>query len=136
MQTILLVEGDADTRKLLTKQLVSAGYQVTSAPNGLDSLMRIEQARPDLVICDMMMPELGGLEFVRALKAREETRSLPVIFLTANSDPGLMIDGINVGARYYITKPYDPHELVWKIKRILDPNASRSRNRTPDPREG
>jgi CheY-like chemotaxis protein len=136
MASILLVEDDDATANLLTKQLTSAGYQVTRATNGLEGLMMLEQVQPKAIICDMMMPELGGLEFVRALKARDETRNLPVIFLTANNDPGLMINGINVGARYYITKPYDPQELLWKLKRVIDPNATRGRNRTPDPRQG
>src|SRR4051812_116462 len=98
MSSILLVEDDDSTANLLTKQLQAAGYEVTRASNGLEGLMMLEGVKPKAIICDMMMPELGGLEFVRALKARDETRNLPVIFLTANNDPGLMINGINVGA--------------------------------------
>ncbi len=136
MPAILIVEDDEHTAALLSKQLVSAGYEITRAKNGLEGLMLLEKARPAAIICDMMMPELGGLDFVKALKARDETRNLPVIFLTANTDPGLMINGINVGARYYLTKPYDPQELLWKLKRVIDPEASRGRSRTPDPRQG
>jgi CheY-like chemotaxis protein len=136
MSSILVVEDDVSTQRLLTRQLEGAGHKVTVAENGLAALMVLERQKPDLIICDMNMPKLGGLDFVRALKSREETRSLPIIFLTSNNDPGLMIDGINVGARYYLTKPYDPHELLWKIQRVIDPKAQRPRNRTPDPRRG
>jgi DNA-binding response OmpR family regulator len=109
---------------------------VKTAPNGLEALMLLETLKPDAIICDMMMPELGGLELVKALKSRAETKAYPIIFLTANNDPSSMIVGINVGARYYLTKPYDPQELLWKLKRILDPSAPASgpRARTPDPR--
>jgi DNA-binding response OmpR family regulator len=62
---------------------------------------------------------------VRAIKAKNETRKIPVIFLTASNDPRHMVDGINVGARFYLTKPYDLNELIWKIKRALQPGAGR-----------
>jgi DNA-binding response OmpR family regulator len=116
---VLVVEDDAGTQTLLRKQLVAKGFEVTVAANGLAGLMSLERSPPDVIVCDMNMPELDGLSFVRAVKSRNETRKIPVIFLTANTDARHMVDGINVGARYYVTKPFQLNELVWKINRVL-----------------
>lgn len=116
---VLVVEDDAETQVLLRKQLSSEGFAVSIAKNGLDGLVQLEQSMPDVIVCDMNMPELDGVGFVRAIKAKNETRKIPVIFLTASHDPRHMVDGINVGARYYLTKPYELDELVAKIKRVL-----------------
>jgi DNA-binding response OmpR family regulator len=103
----------------MTKQLEANGFSVITANNGLDGLMVLEKDKPDAIVCDVSMPELDGLEFVRGLKGRDETRHIPVIFVTGNQDPGQMVDGINVGARYYLTKPFDMNELIWKVKRVI-----------------
>lgn len=118
---VLVVEDEPDTQTLLRKQLVANGFEVTVARNGLDALVLLErsQALPQVIVCDINMPELDGIGFVRAIKARQETRAIPVIFLTASNDPRLMVDGINVGARFYVTKPFELDELVAKIRRVL-----------------
>ena len=116
---VLVVEDDVETQTLLKKQLASKGFEVTVASNGLDGLMQLEKSTPDVIVCDMNMPELDGVGFVRAIKAKNETRKIPVIFLTASHDPRHMVDGINVGARFYLTKPYELNELIWKIQRVL-----------------
>jgi len=121
---VLVVEDDPGTQSLLRKQLESTGFQVTIAKNGLDGLMKLEQSAPDVIVCDMNMPELDGIGFVRAIKSMNETRKIPVIFLTASNDPRHMVDGINVGARFYLTKPFDMNELIGKINRVLQPNGS------------
>jgi DNA-binding response OmpR family regulator len=121
---VLVVEDDAGTQTLLRKQLTAKGFAVTIANNGLDGLMQLEQSTPDLIICDVNMPELDGIGFVRAIKAKNETRKIPVIFLTASNDPRHMVDGINVGARFYLTKPFEINELLWKINRVLSANGS------------
>ena len=116
---VLVVEDDEHTQRLLTKQLTAKGFEVSVAVNGLDGLMQLERGLPHIILCDINMPQLDGIGFVRAIKARQETRSIPVIFLTASNDPRLVVDGINVGARFYVTKPFDLEELVWKMKRVL-----------------
>ena len=103
----------------MTKQLEANGFSVMTANNGLDGLMVLEKDKPDAIVCDVSMPELDGLEFVKGIKSREETRHIPVIFVTGNQDPGQMVNGINVGARYYLTKPFDMNELIWKVKRVI-----------------
>ena len=116
---VLVVEDDAVTQTLLRKQLTAKGFEVHLAGNGLHGLMMLETLQPDVIVCDMNMPELDGIGFVRAIKAKIETKKIPVIFLTASNDPRHMVDGINVGARFYLTKPFEVNELVWKINRVL-----------------
>jgi DNA-binding response OmpR family regulator len=116
---VLVLEDDPAVQTLLRKQLVAHGFQVTIATDGLDGLMKLETLKPDIMICDVMMPNLDGIEFVKAVKANSETQRIPVIFLTAKSDPRSMIDGINVGARFYVTKPFQIEDLLSKLKRAL-----------------
>lgn len=116
---VLVVEDDAGTQTLLKKQLSSEGFDVTLASNGLDGLVQLERSTPDVIVCDMNMPELDGVGFVRAIKTKNETRKIPVIFLTASSDPRHMVDGINVGARFYVTKPFQIDDLLAKVQKAL-----------------
>jgi len=116
---ILVIEDEPAVQTLLRKQLTANGYQVTVAQDGLDGLMKLESIKPDLVISDVMMPNLDGIEFVKAIKAHEGTQRIPVIFLTAKSDPRSMIEGINVGARFYVTKPFQIEDLLSKVRRAL-----------------
>jgi len=118
-QTILILEDDPSVRTLLVKTLSARGYEVRSAEDGLAGLTMLEAWTPDLLIVDVMMPRLDGMTFVRAIKARGETKPIPVIFLTAKNDPKSMIAGINLGARYYITKPFVVEELISKIQKAL-----------------
>jgi DNA-binding response OmpR family regulator len=116
---ILVLEDEPAVQMLIKKQLTAQGFDVTVASDGLDGLMRLETTKPDLIVCDVMMPNLDGMEFVKAIKAHDETQRIPVIFLTAKTDPRSMIDGINVGARFYVTKPFQLDDLLGKIKRAL-----------------
>jgi DNA-binding response OmpR family regulator len=118
-QTILILEDDPSVRTLLQKSLTARGYEVRAAEDGLAGLTMLEAWTPDLLIVDVMMPRLDGMTFVRAIKARGETKPIPVIFLTAKNDPKSMIAGINLGARYYITKPFVVEELIQKIQKAL-----------------
>jgi CheY-like chemotaxis protein len=116
---ILVLEDEPAVQLLIKKQLTAHGFQVTVASDGLDGLMKLEGLRPDLIICDVMMPNLDGMEFVKAIKQHGGTQGIPVIFLTAKTDPRSMIDGINVGARFYVTKPFQLDDLLGKIQRAL-----------------
>jgi two-component system, OmpR family, response regulator MprA len=118
-QTILILEDDPSVRTLLEKSLTARGYVVRSAEDGLAGLTALEGWTPDLLIVDVMMPRLDGMTFVRAIKGRNDTKPIPVIFLTAKNDPKSMIAGINLGARYYITKPFVVEELISKIQKAL-----------------
>jgi len=116
---ILVIEDEPAVQTLLKKGLSAYGFRVTVASDGLDGLMKLETLKPDLMICDVMMPNLDGVEFVKAIKANPATQKIPVIFLTAKTDPRSMIEGINVGARFYVTKPFQIDDLLAKIKRAL-----------------
>ncbi len=116
---ILVIEDDPSVRTLLSKSLSARGYDVTVARDGIEGLTQLEEARPDLLIVDIMMPRLDGMTFVRAVKGNESTGPIPVIFLTAKNDPKSMIDGINVGAKFYVTKPFAIDDLVAKIEKAI-----------------
>jgi DNA-binding response OmpR family regulator len=116
---VLILEDDPNIQTLLRKQLASHGFKVSTASDGLDGLMKLESLKPDIMVCDVMMPNLDGIEFVKAIKANNVTQKIPVIFLTAKTDPRSMIEGINVGARFYVTKPFQIDDLLSKIKRAL-----------------
>src|SRR5690606_25924001 len=110
---------DPSVRTLLSKSLSARGYKVEVAKDGIEGLTTLEAFRPDLLIVDIMMPRLDGMTFVKAVKGNDETGPIPVIFLTAKNDPKSMIDGINVGAKFYVTKPFQIDELVGKIEKAL-----------------
>ena len=116
---VLVLEDEPAVQILLKKQLAAHGFTVTVAGDGLDGLMKLESLKPDLIICDVMMPNLDGIEFVKAIKGNQNTQKIPVIFLTAKTDPRSMIEGINVGARFYVTKPFQIDDLLAKIRRAL-----------------
>lgn len=118
-KTILVIEDDPSVQTLVRKALGMYGFAVTVADDGLDGLMKLESMKPDLIIADMMMPRLDGMTFVKAIKGHRETKQIPVIFLTAKSDPKSMIEGINVGARFYVTKPFQIDDLVSKVQKAL-----------------
>lgn len=119
---VLVVEDDPAIRELLRTSLSRAGYDVQLAEHGLDALVQIDRARdkPHLLLCDIMLPELDGLQLVRALKSRQETRGIPVVFITAKSDSKTIAEGISAGARYYVTKPFVLDDLLAKVKRAIE----------------
>lgn len=116
---ILIIEDDPSVRTLLQKSLGSKGYEVTVSKDGLDGLTLLEKMRPDLLIVDIMMPRLDGMTFVKAIKGNDKTAPIPVIFLTAKNDPKSMIEGINVGAKFYVTKPFQLDELLSKVEKAF-----------------
>ena len=118
-KTILVLEDEGAISKLLERALKGHGYRVEVAQDGLEGLVKIDRVHPDLIIADIMMPRLDGLTFARAIKKHDETKAIPIIFLTALGDPRSMIEGINVGARYYLTKPFSLEDLVNKVKKAL-----------------
>jgi DNA-binding response OmpR family regulator len=118
---ILVVEDDPDIQRIVTTVL-SKEYEVRTANDGLEGLLAIEQGfNPELVIADIMMPRLDGMAFVKALKGHRDTARIQVMFLTAKSAPREVIEGINLGARYYLTKPFKVDELLQKVHRLLPP---------------
>jgi DNA-binding response OmpR family regulator len=115
---VLALDDDPDMQNLLLKQLKRNGIDVVVVRDGIDGLSRLESFAPDVILCDVGMPGLNGLDFVKAVKASDATREIPVIFLTANDDPKSKSAGISAGASYYMTKPFKVDQLVNKIKQV------------------
>ncbi len=122
---ILLIEDEDNVRQMVSRLLTKNSYEVKEAVDGLDGLRVLENELPDLIIVDVMMPNLDGMTFTRALKTRRETQAIPIIFLTAKGDPRSMIEGINVGAKFYVTKPFQMEDLLSKVKKVLSERGHR-----------
>jgi PAS domain S-box-containing protein len=116
---ILLVEDSTTQAEKLRHQLESHGFGVTVAPTGEQALERAVEARPDLVISDILMPGIDGYELCRRLKSREDLQSVPVILLTSLADPEDVLLGLESGADNFLTKPYDEDYLVSRIQHVL-----------------
>jgi CheY-like chemotaxis protein len=125
MPQVMVVEDDPAQRRLLQKELENNGYTVSVAENGLDALMKLESGRPDVIVCDLEMPQLDGISFTQAIRGNDQTRAIPVIFLTSNADSRKMIDGINAGARFYLLKPVDMKDLFAKLKKVAGDDRGR-----------
>ena len=116
---ILIAEDSKAQSKMLVSSLTACGYLVDSAENGLDALHRLSQRRPDLIISDVEMPKMDGLKFCNALKSDNDLRTIPFILLTKYSNIGGILHGLEVGADFYITKPYDMNMLLTKVAFIF-----------------
>jgi len=115
---ILVVDDEAPIRELVRFNLEKAGYTVCEADNGLDAL-RMVQEKPDLIVLDLMLPEMDGLEVCRMIKGTRQTSGIPVIMLTARDDEFDKVVGLELGADDYMTKPFSPRELVARVKAVL-----------------
>jgi two-component system phosphate regulon response regulator PhoB len=117
--TVLLVDDERDLLSLLDFNFRSAGFDTLLAETGEDALRTAAQRVPDLVLLDLMLPDLPGTEVCRRLKADARTRDVPVIMLTARGDEIDRIVGFEVGADDYVTKPFSPREVVLRARAIL-----------------
>lgn len=118
-QKILVVEDEEDILDLVSHHLEQAGYSVSQSTAGDEALEIIEQTPPDLIVLDIMLPGMTGLELCRVLKSREETRDVPVVMLTAKGEEIDRVVGFELGADDYVTKPFSPRELVLRVKAVL-----------------
>ncbi len=116
---ILVVEDNPDILELVAYNLESQGYEVTRAMTGENGLSQAARAEPDLVILDVMLPGINGLDVCRKLKQQESTRHIPVILLTAKSEDTDIISGLEIGADDYITKPFSPKVLIARVRALL-----------------
>jgi len=130
---ILVVEDEPDISALVAYQLAHAGFQVRTASTGREALRALDTETPDLVVLDLMLPEVSGTEILRAMRAGKETRDVPVIVLTARGDEEDRLRGFELGADDYVSKPFSPKELVLRVKAVLrrappaEPGAKRGR---------
>lgn len=116
---ILIAEDSKVQSEVLQGILVKNGYHVSPVENGLDGLYKVSETRPDLIISDVWMPKMTGYQFCSAIKHNEEFRDIPVILLTSLSDTKDIAQGLEAGADYYLTKPYDENLLLMTIERLL-----------------
>ena len=117
--TILIVDDEPSICALLTFNLDKAGYHTVEADNGNTALELTRTARPDLIILDVMLPGIDGIEVCRVLKNQSHTAGIPIIMLTAKNDEVDKIIGLELGADDYMTKPFSPRELVARVKAVL-----------------
>ncbi|HCX25154.1 MAG: hypothetical protein CMB80_26125 [Flammeovirgaceae bacterium] len=119
-QTILLVEDDFGIRETVSDLIHTMGYLTLEATHGLEALQLIQLKFPDLIISDIMMPEMDGIELLQKLKSNHQYCTIPVIMLTAKADFDSQLDSYRIGADGYVTKPFDMRELSYKIKNLLN----------------
>ena len=119
MTTILIIEDDDIVRKLVRKILVREGYQVMEASDGNSGTQLAQEKQPDLIICDIMMPQLNGYQVLELLQCNQETEAIPFIFLTAKAEKQHMRQGMQLGADDYLTKPFTKSELLGAISARL-----------------
>jgi two-component system alkaline phosphatase synthesis response regulator PhoP len=122
-QKILIVDDEPDIIELIEYNLKKEGYQVFTASNGLEAIQVAKKSLPDLIVLDIMMPKLDGIEACRQLRAMPEFKSTFMVFLTARSEEYSEISGFNVGADDYIAKPIKPRALISRINAILRRNT-------------
>jgi len=115
-ESILVVEDEASIASFVSLYLKNAGYGVTTAPTGTEALRSLEREQPSLVVLDLMLPDIDGIEICRRIRQKSD---LPILMLTARDEDIDKIIGLEVGADDYLTKPFNPRELVARVKSIL-----------------
>ncbi|MGK7922730.1 MAG: response regulator transcription factor [Trichodesmium sp.] len=116
---LMLVDDDPNLILLVKDYLEFRGYQVTTAENGREALELLEQEIPELIICDVMMPEMDGYTLVQHIRENPDTEWVPVLFLSAKGQSQDRVKGLNTGADVYIVKPFEPEELVAQVESSL-----------------
>ena len=116
---ILIVEDEAAIVAVLRYNLEKEGFEIIEAKDGEEGLMVLSERAVDLVLLDWMLPYLSGIEVCRQIRRRPETRTLPVIMLTARGEEGDRVRGLNAGADDYVSKPFSPAEIVARIRAVL-----------------
>ena len=129
-EKILIIEDEPDIVRMLEYNLKKEGLRVVSAPDGQAGLRQARKQCPDIILLDLMLPEIDGLEVCRALRQERDTAGIPVIMLTAKGRESDKVVGLELGADDYITKPFSVGELIARIKAVL--RRSRDKEKLPD----
>jgi DNA-binding response OmpR family regulator len=124
-RSILIIEDEKEIRDLLAHYLRKDGFRPSVAPDGETGLALARAARPDLVVLDILLPGMDGLEVLREIRAGRQTAGIPVIMLTAKGDETDRVVGLELGADDYVPKPFSPREVVARIKAVFRRSASR-----------
>lgn len=118
-ERILVVEDDDDILQLLKYNLAKDGYRVTGAVSGEEALKAVKLSVPDLILLDLMLPGIDGLEVCRALKRDDRTGDIPIIMLTAKGEEADIVTGLELGADDYVTKPFSPRVVLARVRTVL-----------------
>ena len=132
-ERILIVDDEPDIVELLEYNLSQHGYVVTTARDGASALAEVRRERPDLILLDLMLPDVSGTEICRRLRKDDATESIPIMMITARGEEIDRVVGFEVGADDYVTKPFSPRELVLRVQAVL--RRSSSQSGAPTPRE-
>jgi len=125
---ILIVDDEPDVVQLIEYNLKSAGYDVMTATDGQDALQQARGSSPDLIILDLMLPEVDGLDVCKILRRDAGTAGIPIVMLTAKASETDRVLGLELGADDYVTKPFSPRELVLRVKRLLRSESAKQDN--------
>ena len=130
-ESILVVDDEEDVLELVRYNLDRSGYRVETASSGEEALAKARRKLPDLVILDLMLPGMDGLEVCKRLKNNVKTEGLPIIVLTAKGEETDVVTGLELGADDYVTKPFSPKVLIARVRRILRRAVSRDMEKPP-----
>ena len=130
-ETILIIEDEHDIRELISYNLESEGWNTLKASAGNEGLELAQKTPPELILLDIMLPDIDGLEVCRKLKRSDSTKDIPVIMLTAKSEDSDVISGLELGAEDYITKPFSPRVLIARIRAVLRRNIEAQETESP-----
>lgn len=119
MARILVAEDDPKQAELIRRYAVAEGHEVVTAPDGRAAVDAVRRRLPDLLVLDVMMPRLDGYDVCRILRASPESATLPILMLTARATEEDLLDGLDLGADDYLTKPYSPRELMARVRSLL-----------------
>ena len=127
LRKILVVEDDPDQLEAIRGNLKNAGFAIGTASNGVDALIKTRSVLPDLIVLDLMLPQLNGLDICRTLRENPATASIPVIMLTGMDSYFTRVAGFEAGINIFLTKPYLPEELISKVEELLGHTSTTSR---------
>jgi DNA-binding response OmpR family regulator len=119
---ILLIDDDPNVLEILSEKLRSVGYKIVTASAGLDGLNTVYKESPNLIILDLMLPQLDGLQVCRILKFDERYKKTPIIMLTGRTEEKNLRLGLKAGANKYLTKPFEPNQVLNEVKQLLSPS--------------
>lgn len=122
MNTVLIIEDNQDVRENTMEILELAGFAVITADNGVQGVQVATNKKPDLILCDIMMPEMNGYDVIRKLKSDPATSSIPFIYVTASGEKNELRLAMDLGANGYVRKPFDVKELMDAIKKCIPTN--------------
>jgi len=122
MPSVLMIDDDIEIRHMLGMLLDFEGWETLEASDGIEGFQVLEQSLPDVIVLDVMMPRMDGIQFCRELRKREETAKIPVIILSGKTTAAAIAEGMEAGATLYLTKPTSPQKILTTLNKMIDPD--------------